>query len=193
MADGNSNQLRVRLVTPDQILIDQSADAVELPVEVRLHGSAAGACAAAGAARFRRGAPARGRGWGAALPRVMGLRRSASRPGHHPRGRARKPEEIDYGRSTEGARRRRTSCGTRPAKMPASTRRPTRSSTTPNRNSKARATRAEIVQPDLENQAWAALFDPLRSLPQYWEARPVSLPKLFFFPGKFPPFSATLF
>ncbi len=63
MADGNSNQLRVRLVTPDQVLIDQSADAVELPSksgymevllghapllallgsgEVRLHGGEAG-------------------------------------------------------------------------------------------------------------------------------------------------------
>jgi F-type H+-transporting ATPase subunit epsilon len=63
MADANTNQLRVRLVTPDQILIDQTADAVELPSksgylevllghapllallgsgEVRLHGGEAG-------------------------------------------------------------------------------------------------------------------------------------------------------
>jgi F-type H+-transporting ATPase subunit epsilon len=63
MAEATSTQLRVRLVTPDQILIDQTADAVELPSksgylevllghapllallgsgEVRLHGGEAG-------------------------------------------------------------------------------------------------------------------------------------------------------
>jgi F-type H+-transporting ATPase subunit epsilon len=33
MADGTSNQLRVRLVTPDRLLFDTAADAVELPAK----------------------------------------------------------------------------------------------------------------------------------------------------------------
>jgi F-type H+-transporting ATPase subunit epsilon len=33
MAEPTSNQLRVRLVTPDQVLLDQAADAVELPAK----------------------------------------------------------------------------------------------------------------------------------------------------------------
>jgi F-type H+-transporting ATPase subunit epsilon len=63
MAEANTNQLKVRLVTPEQILIDQAAGAVELPAkngylevllghapllallgsgEVRIHGGEAG-------------------------------------------------------------------------------------------------------------------------------------------------------
>ena len=89
--------LKVRLVTPDRILVDQTVEAVEVPGksgyfevlyghapllseigagEVRLHGGEAGEQRLCGRSR---------------------LRRSAARARHHSRRERQKPEEIDTG------------------------------------------------------------------------------------------------
>ena len=61
MAEATSNQLRVRLVTPERTLFEADASAVELPSKIGLHGSALRARAADGRAGRGRRAHSPGR------------------------------------------------------------------------------------------------------------------------------------
>ena len=130
MAD-ETNQLRVRLVTPERILFENPVAAVSLPATTGyfevLYGHAP-LMAELGAGEYVHGAPD---GEGPRLQRELGLCRSAPRPRHHPC--LRRPQARRDRRSPRRAATRprpRTMEGSRrPAKKP--TPRPSASSPKP--------------------------------------------------------------
>ena len=137
-----ANQIQVRLVTPDRILVDQSATAVELPATFGLHGGAAGACSAALRAGLGRGSPSRRRSRRAEISRLLGICGSAAGAGDHPRRRSARSRKRSTPPRRSRSSTKATRCGTKPATAKRNTPRRTKSSPTQNRSWPARGIRA---------------------------------------------------